>query len=69
MIRRRNIYKATQLLIDLAKSFIQKIVDLNEKIIRWCSENNPLEVLRQHGIEVFGKRVGKKNSSVTVSVH
>lgn len=68
MIRRRNIYKATQILIDLVKSFTKKIVDLNEKIVRWCSEQNPLEVLRQHGIEVFGKRVGKKNSSTTVSI-
>lgn len=67
MIRRRNIYKATQLLIDLVKSFTKKIVDLNDKIIRWCSEQNPLEVLRQHGIRVFGRRIGKKNSSITFS--
>lgn len=65
----RAVYKATEKLFDLVKSFTQKIVDLNDKIIRWCSEQNPMEVLRQHGIEVFGKRVGKKNSSVTVSIN
>jgi hypothetical protein len=67
MIRRRNIYKATQLLTDLAKSFTKKIVDLNDKIIRWCSEQNPLKVLKDNDIQLFGRRIGKKNSSITVS--
>jgi len=67
MIRRRNIYKATHLLIDLVKSFTQKIVDLNDKIIRWCSEQNPLDIFRQHDIQVFWKRLNKKNSSITFS--
>lgn len=68
MIRRRNIYRATQLLIDLVKSFTQKVVDLNEKIIAWCSDKNPIDRLKEFGIQVFGKRVGKKNSSTTVSI-
>lgn len=68
MIRRRNIYKATQLLIDLAKSFIQKIVDLNEKIIAWCSEKKPVDRLKEHDIQMYWNRLNKKNSSVTVSV-
>lgn len=63
----RAIYKATDKLFDLVQSFTKKIVDLNDKIIRWCSEQNPLDTLRQHGIQVFGRRIGKKNSSITVS--
>ena len=63
----RAVYKATEKLFDLVKSFTKKIVDLNDKIVRWCSEQNPLDTIRQHDIQVFGKRIGKKNSNVTVS--
>jgi hypothetical protein len=48
MIRRRNIYKITEKLTDLVKSFTKKIADLNEKIIRWCNNQKPVEILRLH---------------------
>lgn len=62
----RAVYRATSKLFDLIKSFTQKIVDLNDKIISWCASQNPADILRQHGIQVFGKRVGKKKSNITV---
>lgn len=52
--------------MDLVKSFAQKVVDLNNKIIAWCSEQDPIATLRDHGIEVFGYSIGKKRSGVTV---
>lgn len=67
MIRRRNIYRATQILIDLVKSFTQKVVDLNEKIIAWCSQQNLIKAFKDHDIQVFGRRIGSKQSSITFS--
>lgn len=63
----RAVYKATSKLFDLVKSFTQKVVDLNEKIIMWCSQQDPIELLRSHGIQLFGRRIWKKWSSVSVS--
>ncbi len=66
--RRRNIWKATQALLSLVQSFSESIKDMNEKIIGWCKKQNPVQTLRDFGIEVFnGGRIGKKKSSLTIS--
>lgn len=62
----RAIYKATDKLIDLVKSFVQKVVDLNDKIIQWCSEQDPIATLKAHSVELFGYSIGKKRSGITV---
>lgn len=66
--RRRNIFIATQKLFDMVASFTESIKDMNEKIIGWCKTQNPVQTLRDFGIEVFnGGRIGKKKSSITVN--
>mgnify|MGYP007089694896 FL=1 len=66
--RRRNIWKATQALLSLVQSFSESIKDMNEKIVNWCKNQNPVQILRDFGIEVFnGGRIGKKKSSITIS--
>jgi hypothetical protein len=51
--RRRNIYTASQKLLDLVKSFTKSIVDMNAKIIEWC-KINPVQKLRDMGVFVSG---------------
>lgn len=64
----RAVYKATQKLFDICASFTESIKDMNEKIIGWCKEQNPVQTLRSFWIEVFnGGRIGKKKSSITVN--
>lgn len=65
-VRKRNIFIATEKLTDLLKTFTKKIVDLNDKIIKWCGKQDILKVLWQHDIQLFGRRIGKRNSSITV---
>ncbi len=68
MIRRRNIYKVTTQFQELLQSITESIKDMNEKIIGWCKTQNPVQTLRDFGIEVFnGGRIGKKKSSITVN--
>ena len=66
--RRRNIFRATPKLLDMVATFTESIKDMNEKIIGWCEKQNPIQTLRDFGIEVFnGGRIGKKKSSITIS--
>lgn len=66
--RRRNIFRATQKLFDMVASFTESIKDMNEKIIGWCKNQNPVQTLRDFWIEVFKwGRIGKKKSSLTVN--
>lgn len=52
----------------MVASFTESIKDMNEKIIGWCKTQNPVQTLRDFGIEVFnGGRIGKKKSSITVN--
>ena len=52
----------------MVASFTESIKDMNEKIIGWCKSQNPVQTLRDFGIEVFnGGRIGKKKSSLTIS--
>lgn len=68
--RRRNIFIATQKLFDIVASFTESIKDMNDKIFTWCKKQNPVQILRDFGVEVFnGGRIGKKNSSITVNKH
>ena len=68
--RRRNIFVATQKLFDMVSSFWESIADMNEKIVSWCKKQNPVQTLRDFGIEVFnGGRIWKKKSSITVNKH
>lgn len=65
--RRRNIWKATQVLFSLVQSFSESISEMSEKIVKWCWDN-PIQKLRDYGVEVFsGGRIGKKKSSITIS--
>lgn len=64
----RAVYKATEKLFDLLKTFTRKIQDMNNRIINWCKEQNPYEILSSHGIELFiWGRIWKKNSKITIS--
>ena len=64
----RAVYKATEKLFDLVKSFTKKIVDLNDKIVEWCKKQDIRSTLSSHGIELFKwRRIGKKWSSITYS--
>ena len=62
----RALYRATDKLLDLIQSFIQKIGDLSNKIIAWCGEQDPIATLLDHGIELFGYSIGKRKSGITV---
>ena len=64
----RAIYTATDKLLNLVATFAEAIKDMNEKIITWCKNQNPVQTLRDFGIEVFnGGRIWKKKSSLTVN--
>lgn len=64
---RRNVYIATEKLLDLVKSFTKSIVDMNAKIIKWCNEN-PVQKLRDMGVFVAGNgRIWDKKSKTTVN--
>ncbi len=64
----RAIYRATQKLFDMVASFADSIQDMNEKIIVWCKNQNPIKTLKDFWIEVSnGGRIGKKKSSITVN--
>lgn len=64
----RAIYNATQKLLDLVRSFTESIKDMNERIVKWCKEQNPTKTLKNFWIEVYnGGRIGKKKSSITVN--
>lgn len=66
--RRRNIFVATQKLFDMVASFTESINEMNEKIVSWCKEQNPVQTLKDFWIEVFnGGRIWKKKSSITVN--
>lgn len=65
--RRRNIYIATQKLLDLVKSFTKSITDMNAKIIDWCKQN-PIQKLRDMGVFVASNgRIWDKKSKTTVN--
>mgnify|MGYP003419491991 FL=1 len=66
--RRRNIWIATDRLLELVKSFSEAIADMNDKIISWCKNQNPVQTLREFGVQVFsGGRLWDKKSKVTVN--
>lgn len=65
---RRNLYKAHTKLFDMVASFTEAIKDMNDKIVSWCKEQNPVQTLKNFWIEVFsGGRIGKKKSSLTIN--
>jgi hypothetical protein len=39
--------------LNLVATFAEAIKDMNEKIITWCKNQNPVQTLRDFGIEVF----------------
>lgn len=64
----RAIYKATDKLLSLVKSFSEGIADMNEKIIWWCKNQNPVQTLRDFWVQVFaGGRIWDKKAKVTVN--
>lgn len=66
--RRRNIWVATDKLSDIVKSFTDSISDMNEKIIWWCKNQNPIQTLRSFWVQVFsGGRIWDKKSKITVN--
>lgn len=65
--RRRNIYIATQKLLDLVKSLTKSITDMNAKIIDWCKQN-PVQKLRDMGVFVAcNGRIWDKKYKTTVN--
>lgn len=61
-------YKATTKLFDLVKSFAKSIENMNEKIIDWCKNQKPFDLMRSFWLEVTtGGRIGGKESKITVN--
>ena len=66
--RKRNIWIVTDLFISLVASFKKWVENMNEKIVGWCKNQNPIQTLRNYWIEVFNwGRLWKKWSKVTVN--
>lgn len=64
----RAIYKATDKLLDLVRTFTESVKDMNEKIITWCKNQNPVQTLRDFWVQIFnGGRIWKKKSSITIN--
>lgn len=65
---RRNLYKATTKLFALVKSFAKSIENMNEKIIDWCKNQRPFDLIRSFWLEVtMWGRIGGKKSKITVN--
>lgn len=65
----RCVYVATQKLFDLVSGFAEAIKDMNEKIVNWCKDQNPVQALRDFWIEVFKwGRIWKAKSSITINI-
>ena len=66
--RRRNIWIITDTFTIIMKWLWKSISDMNEKIVGWCKNQNPIQTLRNYWIEVFNwGRLWEKRSKVTVN--
>lgn len=66
--RRRNIWIVTDKFLSIIQTITKSISDLNTKIIDWCKKQNPVQVLREHGIFVANNgRIGDKKSKITIN--
>lgn len=64
----RAVYRATNKLLEFVKWLWKSISDMNEKIVGWCKNQNPIQTLRNYWIEVFNwGRLWEKRSKVTVN--
>lgn len=66
--RRRNIWIITDTFTMIMKWLWKSISDMNEKIVGWCKNQNPIQTLRNYWIEVFNwGRLWEKRSKITVN--